>query len=188
MAQDMPAPASEPVPRPAAGGAGFDDGVRLSGLDIQRQTFGRRKLGGLDEEEVYRFLTRVAKEFEKLVLENRRAKEQVLRAQKQLQDYMELERTLKQTLQSAQRTTSEARSQAEREAALVLKKSELDAERIVEEARAEARQVMEEVRDLKRSRRQLRIELKGVLDQFAGLLEDTAERAPEPAAPRAPGA
>lgn len=149
-------------------------GPRFTALDIQRKTFARKRLGGIDEEEVYLFLTQIAKEFETLVQENRRCREEILRHKKQLQDYMDLERTLKQTLQSAQRTTSEGRIQAEKEAALVLKQAELDGERIVEQARQEARQLMEEVRELKKAKRQLRIELKTVLEGFSDLLEDRA--------------
>jgi cell division initiation protein len=120
----------------------------------------------------------VAKEFEHLIQDTRRSKEQVLRHQKQLSDYMDLERTLKQTLQSAQRSTNESRVHAEKEAALIVKQAELDGERIVEQAREEARQLMEEVRELRKAKRQLRIELKTVLEGYQDLL---AESAPKPA-------
>lgn len=170
----------EPTSSPAGGvqrtrplnQAAPQGGSRFTALDIQRKSFSRKRLGGIDEEEVYLFLTQIAKEFERLIQENRKAREQVLRHKKQLQDYMDLERTLKQTLQSAQRTTSEGKIQAEKEAALVLKQAELDGERIVEQAREEARQLMEEVRELKKAKRQLRIELKTVLEGFSDLLED----------------
>jgi len=138
-----------PAPSPASG-------KRLTPLDLQRHTFTRRRLGGVDEEEVYLFLTEVAKETERLIQESRRHREQHLRTQKQLQDYMDLERTLKQTLQSAQRTTNESRAHAEKEASLILKQAELDGERIVEQAREEARQLMEEVRELRKAKRNRR--------------------------------
>lgn len=147
---------------------------RLTAIDIQRQTFTKKRLGGIDEEEVYRFLQTVAREFERLQQESRKAKETTLRYQKQLQDYIDLERTLKQTLQSAQRNSGETRAQAEKEASLVLKQAELDAERVVGQAREEARQVMDEVRELKKAKRKLRIELKTLIQSYADLLEDEA--------------
>lgn len=176
-----------PQPQPAVRGAsqvpeGLPQG-RLTPLDIQRKTFTRKRIGGIEEEEVYRFLTQVAKEHEHLIQETRRAKEQVLRHQKQLSDYMDLERTLKQTLQSAQRSTNESRVHAEKEAALILKQAELDGERVVEQAREEARQLMEEVRELKKAKRQLRIELKTVLEGFQDLLGESDPRRQRPKAP-----
>ena len=164
---------------------------RLTPLDIQRKTFTRKRIGGIEEEEVYRFLTQVAKEYEHLIQETRRSKEQVLRHQKQLSDYMDLERTLKQTLQSAQRSTNESRTHAEKEASLILKQAELDGERVVEQAREEARQLMDEVRELKKARRQLRIELRTVLEGFQDMLTENdppraRATAPASAPPKAP--
>lgn len=164
--------AALPRQRPVGEAATAGTGARITPLDIQRKTFSRKRLGGIDEEEVYLFLTQVAKEFELLIQEQRKGREAVLRHQKQLQDYMDLERTLKQTLQSAQRSTNESRAHAEKEATLILKQAELDAERVVDQAREEARQLMEEVRELKKAKRQLRIELRTVLEGFADMLKD----------------
>ncbi len=174
MSNPLPQGEDSPLAPPAAGSAPGPTG-RLTALDVQRQQFSRRRIGGLDEEEVYRFLGLVARELEGTVVENRRLKESMLRSQKQLQDYIELERTLKQTLATAQRTTTESRGHAQKEAELILKQAELDAERIVDEARSEARQLLDEVRELKKAKRQLRIELKTLIDGYADMLKD-----PEP--------
>lgn len=174
-------PQPQPRPRSAQSTLEATPQGRLTPLDIQRKTFTRKRIGGIEEEEVYRFLTQVAKEYELLIQDTRRSKEAVLRHQKQLSDYMDLERTLKQTLQSAQRTTNESRVHAEKEASLILKQAELDGERVVEAAREEARQLMEEVRELKKAKRQLRIELKTVLEGFQDMLtEGEPRQAPAP--------
>lgn len=142
----------------------------ITPLDIQQRTFVRKKIGGIDEDEVQLFLQKVAKDYEQVYAENRNLKDQVLRLQKQMKDYIDLERTLKQTLVSAQKTSGELKINAEKEAELILKEAELNAERLVDEARQEVRELMDEVRQLKSAKRRLRIELKTVLDGFADLL------------------
>lgn len=144
----------------------------ITPLDIQQRTFARKKLGGLDEEDVQLFLSKVAKDYEQLYAENRTLKDQILRLQKQMKDYIDLERTLKQTLVSAQKTSGELKINAEKEAELILKEAELNGERVIDEARQEARQLMDEIRQLKASKRKLRIELKTVLDGFNDLLRE----------------
>lgn len=144
----------------------------ITPLDIQQRTFAKKKLGGLDEEDVTEFLKKVGRDYELLFAENRNLKEQVLRLQKQMKDYIELERTLKQTLVSAQKTSGEMKINAEKEAELVIKEAELNAEKILDDARNEVRTLMGEIRQLKTAKRKLRIELKNVLDSFNDMLKE----------------
>ena len=146
--------------------------LHITPLDIQQRRFKSVKLGGLDKDDVYGFLQKVGREFELLFTENRNLKEQVLRLQKQMKDYIELERTLKQTLVSAQKTSGEMKINAEKEAELIIKEAELNAEKILDEARAEVRNLMAEIRQLKTAKRKLRIELKNVLDTFNDMLKE----------------
>ncbi len=149
----------------------------ITPLDIQQRRFEKKKFGGLDEKDVYDFLERVARDYELLFAENRGLKEKILQLQKQLKDYIELEKTLKQTLLAAQKTSGEMKINAEKEAELIIKQAELDAEKIIDEARQEARQLREEIRQYKTARRKLRIELKNVLDTFYEMLkEETPEK------------
>ena len=146
--------------------------LHLTPLDIQQRKFKKVKIGGLDSEEVYSFLKKISGEFELVFTENKNLKEQVLRLQKQMKDYIELERTLKQTLVSAQKTSGEMKINAEKEAELIIKEAELNSEKILDEARAEVRNLMSEIRQLKTAKRKLRIELKNVLDGFSDMLEE----------------
>lgn len=166
-------------------------GLRITPLDIQQRTFARKKLGGLDENDVQEFLNRLARDYELLYSENRNQREQLQALRNQLKDYLEKEKTLAQTLLSLQRTSGELKANAEREAELVIKSAELDAERIVQEARTEVRQLNDEVRQLRKLKRKFKLELKNVLDSYYELLKDegrqTLTSAPDPvAAPAKP--
>lgn len=146
--------------------------LRLTPLDIEQKTFSKRQLGGVDGTEVQEFLREVAREYEQSFSESRAQREQVASLKLQMKDYVEMERTLKETLVNAQRLSEDRRQSSEKEAELVLRKAELEAERVVEDARREVRDLTEEVRNLKRAKRKLKIELKNVLDGFYDLLRD----------------
>jgi len=146
--------------------------MRITPLDIYQHEFGRKKLGGLDDTEVYEFLKKVGREYESLYAENKGLKEQVDRLAAQMRDYLELEKTLKQTLIAAQKTSADTKNNAEKEAELIIRESEIQAERILDEARTEAESVGKEIRELKKQKRMLKVELKTVLESYLAMLND----------------
>ncbi len=151
--------------------------MRLTPLDIYQREFTRKNIGGLDENEVYDFLKKVGREYEALFAENKSLKEQNERLTGQMRDYLELEKTLKQTLISAQKASGDLKSNAEKEAELILKEAELQAERLLDEARSEAEVIHKDLRDLKKQKRMLRVELKTVLESYMTMLEEDSPSA-----------
>ena len=79
----------------------------LTPMDIYQREFSRKNIGGLDENEVYGYLKKVGKEYETLYSENKALQDKNQRLTGQMQDYLELEKTLKQTLISAQKTSGD---------------------------------------------------------------------------------
>lgn len=146
--------------------------MRLTPLDIYQREFSRKNLGGLDDNEVYDFLKKVGREYEALFSENKSLREQSERLTGQMKDYLELEKTLKQTLISAQKASGDLKSNAEKEAELILKEAELQAERVVDEARSEVEVIQKEIRELKKQKRLLRVELKTVLESYLAMLDE----------------
>lgn len=146
--------------------------MRLTPLDIYQHEFSRKKIGGLDDAEVYDFLKKVGREYEGIYAENKALKEQAERLTAQIKDYLELEKTLKQTLISAQKASGDLKNNAEKEADLIIKEAELQSERILDETRSEAEVVGREIRELKKQRRMLKVELKSVLESYLSMLND----------------
>lgn len=144
----------------------------LSPLDIRSREFARKNIGGLDENEVYAFLKKVCMDYEALYAENRSLQEHNQRLTGQMQDYLELEKTLKQTLISAQKTSGDMKDNAEKQAELIVKQAELQAERILDEARSESEAIGKEIRELKRHRRMLKVELRTVLESYLAMINE----------------
>lgn len=146
--------------------------MRITPLDIYQHEFSHKKIGGLDENEVYDFLKKVGREYEAAYAECKDLKDQVERLTAQMKDYLELEKTLKQTLISAQKASGDLKNNAEKEAELIVKEAEIQAERILDEARTESELVGKEIRELKRQKRMLKVELKTVLESYMAMMND----------------
>ncbi|MBI3038903.1 DivIVA domain-containing protein [bacterium] len=146
--------------------------MKITPLDIYQREFAKKKIGGLDDTEVYGFLKKIGREYESLYTENKALKEQVDRLTAQMKDYLELEKTLKQTLISAQKASGDLKRSAEKESELMLKEAEMQGERIIEEARSEAESVSKDIRELKKQKRLLKIELKTILESYMSMLDE----------------
>lgn len=108
--------------------------MKLTPLDIKKQEF-RRAMRGFDIDEVEAFLEMVAEEYESILRERNRLDEESLKLRTQLQDYQNLERSLKQTLVNAQENVLHSRENSKREADMLVREAELQAERIIEDAK-----------------------------------------------------
>ena len=79
--------------------------MRITPLDIRKQEF-RKAMRGLDSDEVYAFLSTVAEEYEAALSDNKALRERVLELDDKVQEYRNLERTLRDTLLTAERVTA----------------------------------------------------------------------------------
>jgi cell division initiation protein len=146
--------------------------MRITPLDIYQREFSRKNIGGLDENEVYSFLKKIGREYESLYAENKSLKDQAQRLTGQMEDYLELEKTLKQTLISAQKASGELKDNAEKEAELIVREAEMQAERILDETRTESEIIGKEIRELKKQKRMLKVELRTVLESYLSMLNE----------------
>lgn len=148
--------------------------VDLTPLDIQKQTF-RKVFKGYDPDDVRGYLHLVAEEIERLVRDlDRLARENVM-LREDLDEHLQRERILKDTLLSAQRVSEEVRANAHKEAELIVKDAELVAERVVGQAMTRVADIERAIQDLKIERRVARNKLQLTLDtmqQMIGLDAD----------------
>lgn len=151
--------------------------MRMNPADFQSQPFGQA-FRGYNREDVDAFIERIRFEYEAVFRENKQLREEIERLKARITDYEEVERTLKQTLVSAQRTSGELRIHAEKESELIIREAELNAEKIIEEARDEARDLLGRIRQLKKQKRLIAGEIRGLLHSYLEALDSMDEKQP----------
>jgi cell division initiation protein len=144
--------------------------MKITPLEVRQRSF-ESSFRGFERSEVESFLQMVSAEFEELVKESNRLREELRRCQLQLEGYRDRERTLQDTMITAQRMTEELKVGARKEADIILAEAEHEAEKIVQSAHQKLVQVVEDINELKRQRVQFESQLRGVIDGHLKLLE-----------------
>jgi cell division initiation protein len=108
--------------------------LRLTPVDIRKQEF-KRAVRGYDKDEVDTFLDMVAEEFEALLRDKERLQEESVRVRTQLQDYQEIERTLKMALKNADASLHQTVETAKRQADSIVREAEVQSEKTLHETK-----------------------------------------------------
>jgi len=108
--------------------------LRLSPLDVKKQEF-KKAMRGYDPLEVDAFLEMVADEFESMNRERKQLSDEVMKLKIQLQDYQDVESTLRETLVTAQESVNESKENSRREADMMIREAELKAEKLLEDTK-----------------------------------------------------
>ncbi|RMH72660.1 MAG: DivIVA domain-containing protein [Gemmatimonadetes bacterium] len=152
--------------------------MNITPLDIRKHTF--KKAGrGFDAEEVSHFLEMVAAEYEALIRENSHLKEKLADLDRQIADYRQMEKTLRDTLVSAQMTAEETKRQAVKEAELILKDAELNAEQLQADAKQQVKTLKLEIERLKKHKETFLIKQRALLESHLKMLS-IEESSPSP--------
>lgn len=144
--------------------------MALAPIDIQKMRFNQR-MRGFDTTEVEGFLALVAEELagrlaqvEKLDRENKYYRQR-------LEEAMQREHQLQQTILRAQKVSDEITNNARREAELTVKEAELMADKIVQQAIEQSTRIEGKIGELRTQRRELQLKFKNTLDLFQRILE-----------------
>lgn len=143
---------------------------RLTPMDIHNKQFGRA-LFGYHRGEVDDFLDQIIQEFEQLLRENARLRDQVQLVEQQLKEYRNLESLINRTLVTAQEAAEEVKANARKEADLIIQEARLQAERLIESGEAKARHLVEENAQIRRQTAELRAQLRSFLRAHLELLD-----------------
>ncbi len=149
--------------------------MRITPLDIQQKQFPMR-LRGFDVDEVYSFLELIREELEELLRENASLKEQLNRADAQVQEFKNMEVALRETLMTAQQMVEDYKTNARKEAELILREAELKADNMIKGAQEKVVKIHEDIVDLKGIRRHFKEEIKRLIDSHLRMLEFDKER------------
>ncbi len=134
--------------------------------------------------EVDNFLDLAANEFEELLRENNRLKEEDRQKAEKIQQLERAERDLRNALISAQQICEEMKNQARREGELIIEDAKANARKIWETAQVQAMQVETEIARLKRQRAEFEASLKSILEMHLSLLDTRPENRSSPAPDR----
>lgn len=135
----------------------------ITPLDIQNKEF-KRGMRGYKEDEVDEFLDQVMVDYEKLYKENAELKDKIERVAQQIDQYKNIEETLKNTLIVAQNAAEEVRANA-------LKKSELIIEEAENQAKNISKKAHEDVASIRREYDEIRKQMQIFKTRYKTLLQ-----------------
>jgi cell division initiation protein len=144
--------------------------MKISPMDIQRQTFGRR-LRGFDRDEVRTFLAVLAEEVAALQREKDEMERQLRQLEQVVSEYRERETILKNTLLTAQKAAEDIRLSAQREAETVVKQAEIQGDRLLELAQTRAHEVERGILELRAHRTALRTDVRALITRLTSILD-----------------
>ena len=153
----------------------------ITPLEIESHEF-RKKMRGVDPDEVMAFLSLVAEEFEKLVVSNGKLQEEVTELRERLGELRERERILKETMLTAQKLSQEMKAEAHKAREMIIKEGEMKAEQLLAQVQQRVTQLEGSIIDLKVERETFESGLRALIDQHLKMIdirrneEDVASR------------
>ena len=136
--------------------------------DIENKDFKRAKKG-YDPDEVDEYLDLIIVDMEKLIKENRRLKEELTKANNQVNKHMSSESSVYETLNAAKQLMNDIAASAERRAEILLKNAELEADLITREAKENIARYTEEG-----NRLMSRVDI--LKERYRGMLKEELDR------------
>jgi len=147
--------------------------MKYTPLDIQRREF-EKVFRGLEEAEVRTFLHEIAGEWEELLAENQKLKEEILDSRERLRQYQDQDRIFRETLLQAQRTREDVLDGANREKELILREAQFKAEEVIREAQQHVVEMEVQLRNLKMERLKFLREVESLMDRTRRHLQEEA--------------
>ena len=144
--------------------------MKLTPLDIHTHRF-PMKMRGYDPEEVRAFLQAVSEEFERLVVENNRFKEELTRVKNQLEDFEQREKILKDTLYSTQKLCEQMREEARREQRIMMQEAEHRAGVLIDQAQRKVTDIQRQILMMRAERDAFEQKIRLTVEQHLKLLE-----------------
>ncbi len=150
-----------------------------------------QSLRGFKAEEVKDFLKQVAAALEDLLRQNMFLEDKISQLEEAVEEYRQMENTLKNTLISSQRVGQEIKDEAERKSNLLVRESELEAERIIQRSKKRKERLEEETFQLLNQHKRFRAEFVSLIETHGKMIQaqdsrflldyaDNTPPAPEP--------
>lgn len=149
--------------------------LTVSPLDMRQPRFGTA-MRGFDRTEVTAFLEEASTDYENALRENERLRGEIIRLEAALNQFRELEGSLKSTLMSAQKVGDDMRDTATKEAARIVREAEGRADLLVERAQARLEDIEREIDGLRLKRREAEVSIEATISTLHNTLDFVREQ------------
>jgi cell division initiation protein len=148
--------------------------LRVTPLEVHNHQFGV-SFRGYDRDEVRAFLGMISQEFEQVMSENLRLKDQMVELKEHLTESKNREKSIQKAIEAADRIGKEMKEAARRETEVLLAEARARANKMVEQAQGRALSIETQISDLHSSRQRVEHRLRGLLEEHLRALD----RAPD---------
>ena len=150
----------------------------LTPLDIENKKFSK-KINGYNVDEVDDFLDQVTLEYEKLYKENNEYKEKVEQAEKDLEHYRNVEKTLQNTLVMAQTTADDIKSMAQKQAEQIIRDAQSEARHSVDDLNQQEIEMTRKIEEMKKQFEVYKAKMEALLISQLEMLQDDSKEKEE---------
>jgi cell division initiation protein len=149
--------------------------LSVTPLDLRQARFAS-SMRGFSKAEVSAFLLEAADDYEQVLRENDRLRQEVVRLEASLTQFRDLEGSLKSTLLTAQKVADDMRENAAQEAARLVREAEGRAEVLMQKAQARVEDVQREIEGLRLRRREVEANLETMISNLHHTLDFVREQ------------
>lgn len=150
----------------------------ITPVDLENKEF-KRGFRGYDIDEVETFLTELSKDYAKSYRENASLKDKNAILTDAIENYKEMEETMRSAIISAQRTSEEILRNAHEQADTIIKEAKIKATQIMNELDKDVQALKRETEEIEGRNMLLRAKLKAVLNTYLGMLDEIPVSEPE---------
>ena len=154
---------------------GIERNLGVSPIDMRQRTFATT-MRGYDRQEVTSFLSEAAADYEGVLRENDRLRQDIVRLKTSLAQFRELEGSLKSMLISAQKIADDMKENAVQESARIVSEAEARAELSAQKAQVKLESAQREIDGLRMKRREVETSLEATISTLRGSLEYVREQ------------
>ena len=169
--EEMALTTNEPRPRVTSP----ERHISITPLDMRQARF-TTGLRGFDKADVTTFLQEAADGFDQALRENERLRMDIVRLEASVNQYRELEGSLKSTLMTAQKIADDMRENAQQEAARLVREAEGRVELMMQKAQAKTEDIEREIDGLRIKRREAEMNLESTIAALHNTLDFIREQ------------
>ena len=145
--------------------------MRITPVDVRRKEFGRA-MRGYDANQVDDFLDEVADEFERVYSENSRMRDELDTMKGRLEQFEELEGTIREALVHAQQSAEDLRRTVSKEAELTVREAKARSHQILAETHARVERIQESYEAMRKAKQDFAGDFRHLLKSYLDVMDN----------------